>query len=125
MVLQLSFSSWLYTFSLPPPFPPFFCNFQLQETARSAEDSSQSLKSKLQAAISEEVSLVEQLQRLQEEKSALEEELASFKIDQSDSIWSLESQLLQCASERDALQAQDKELRTDLEVVSAAVFSFK
>ncbi len=89
----------------------------MQETIREAEESSQELKTKLQAALSEEVALLERLQRLEVEKSALEEELATFKIDQSDSVWSLESQLLQCESERDALQAQEKELRSELESV--------
>ncbi len=93
------------------------CNLQLQESVRVAEESSQILKTKLQAALSEEVSLVERLQRLEVEKTALEEELATFKIDQSDSVWSLESRLLQCESERDALQAQEKELRAELESV--------
>ncbi len=86
---------------------------------RAAEESSQILKTKLQAALSEEVSLVERLQKLDLEKTALEEELATFKVDQSDSVWSLESQLLQCESERDALQTQEKELRAELELVKA------
>jgi hypothetical protein len=91
----------------------------MQESVRAAEESTQLLKTKLQAALSEEVLLVERLQKLEAEKTALEEEIATFKIDQSDSVWSLESQLLQCQSERDALQAQEKELRADLESVNA------
>jgi hypothetical protein len=57
------------------------------------------------------------LQKLQAEKAALEEQLASTNLDQSDSVWSLESKLLKAESDLEAMQAQEKELRSDLEQV--------
>lgn len=94
---------------------------KLQEITQKAKASNQALKSKLQAVLEEQVGQVEQLQHLKDEKAALEEQLSALKLDQSDSVWSLESKLMKAESDAEAMQAQEKELRSELE---QAFFSY-
>ena len=86
---------------------------QFAESTRSV----QTLKLQLKEALADQILQTEQVQQLQIEKTALEEQISSLKIDQSDSVWSLESQLLKSESDRTALVALEKELRADLEEV--------
>ncbi len=59
------------------------------------------------------------MQRLENEKAALEEQISSLKIEHSDLIWSLESRLLKSESDRTLLESQENDLRSDLDLVTS------
>jgi predicted nuclease with TOPRIM domain len=77
------------------------------------------LGAKLQAALRDEVTLVERTQHLEAERAALEEQVAALRDGQGEAVQRLSAQLAAGEAERSALHKSAAEQRLALEEVLA------
>ncbi len=87
------------------------------------ESTRDALAAKLQAALRDEVALVERAQHLEAERTALEEQVAALRDGQGEAVQRLVAQLAAGEAERSALRQEVLEQRAAKEEVKCCIYT--